>query len=89
HDLAAQARIAATLPDAKLIAVLREPASATLGVGIGGNALVGGSSHSFSLQPFSIEGSTGVNVAAGIGGLDLYYVPNFPMHRHHRRPHGY
>ena len=62
-------------------------ASATLGVGIGGNALIGGSSHTFSLQPFSIEGSTGVNVAAGIGGLDLAYVPNYPMHRRwrHRR----
>ncbi len=64
-------------------------ASATLGVGIGGNALVGGSNHSFSLQPFSIEGSTGVNVAAGIGGLDLYYVPNAPFRRHFHRHRNY
>ena len=64
-------------------------ASATLGVGVGGNALVGGSNHSFSLQPFSIEGSTGVNVAAGIGGLDLYYVPNSPMRRRFHHRHGY
>ena len=61
-------------------------ASATLGVGLGANALIGGSGHTLALQPLSIEGSTGVNVAAGIGGLDLAYVPNRPMrhHRHHR-----
>ncbi len=63
-------------------------ASATIGVGLGANALIGGSNHTVALQPLSIEGSTGLNIAAGIGGLDLYYVPNFPgrrMHRHHRR----
>ena len=64
-------------------------ASATLGVGVGGNALIGGSNHTFTLQPFSIEGSTGVNVAAGIGGLDLAYVPNVPMRRYHRHHHAY
>ena len=63
-------------------------ASATLGVGVGANALIGGSGHTFALQPQSIEGSTGVNVAAGIGGLDLSYVPNLPrhhLHHHHQR----
>ena len=60
-------------------------ASATLGVGIGANALIGGSSHTLALQPLSIEGSTGVNVAAGIGGLDLAYVHDRPLH--HRRHH--
>ncbi len=62
-------------------------ASATVGVGLGANVLVGGSDHTVALQPLSIEGSTGLDVAAGIGGLDLYYVPNRPMrrfHRHHR-----
>ena len=58
-------------------------ASATVGVGLGANALVGGSSRSFSLQPVSIEGSTGLNVAAGIGGLDLRYVhEGFRRHRY-------
>ena len=60
-------------------------ASATLGVGLGANALIGGSSHTLALQPLSIEGSTGVNVAAGIGGLDLAYVTNRPHRRLHRR----
>ena len=62
-------------------------ASATVGVGIGANALIGGSNHTFTLQPVSIEGSTGLNVAAGIGGIDLRFVPNrpYPIRRHHRR----
>jgi hypothetical protein len=46
-------------------------ASATAGVGAGAHALVGGSDHHFTLQPLSIEGSTGLNVAAGVAGLTL------------------
>ena len=45
--------------------------SATGGVGVGANVLVGGSSQSISLQPVSIEGNTGLNVAAGIGAITL------------------
>lgn len=44
---------------------------ATVGVGAAGNALVGGNHHSVVLQPVSIEGMTGLNVAAGIGTLTL------------------
>src|SRR5579871_4396025 len=47
-------------------------AEATLAVGLGANALIGGSGRSFALQPFSISGQTGLGVAAGIAGLDLY-----------------
>src|SRR5579872_760914 len=47
-------------------------AEATVAVGLGANALVGGSGRSFSLQPFSVTGQTGLGVAAGIAGLDLY-----------------
>jgi Protein of unknown function (DUF992) len=50
-------------------------ASATVGVGIGANVLVGGSGNTISLQPLSIEGNTGLNVAAGIAGLTLTYQP--------------
>lgn len=50
-------------------------ASATAGVGVGANVLVGGSGSSISLQPVSIEGNTGLNVAAGIGAITLTYVP--------------
>jgi len=49
-------------------------ASATIGVGVGANVLVGGSNSQITLQPVSIEGSVGLNVAAGIGGVDLKYV---------------
>ncbi len=46
-------------------------AGAAVGVGLGANALVGGSDRSIALQPLSIEGKTGLNVAAGIGGMTL------------------
>jgi hypothetical protein len=50
-------------------------ASATAGVGVGANLLVGGSDRSISLQPLSVEGNTGLNIAGGIAGLRLHYVP--------------
>jgi len=49
-------------------------ASATAGVGAGANVLVGGFDRSFALQPLSIEGNTGLNIAAGIGAITLHYV---------------
>ena len=49
--------------------------SATVGVGAGANVLVGGSNRTISLQPVSIEGNTGLNVAAGIGSISLRYQP--------------
>jgi hypothetical protein len=45
--------------------------SATLGVGVGGNVLVGGSDNSIALQPLSLQGQVGVNVAAGLESLEL------------------
>jgi len=50
-------------------------ASATAGVGVGANVLVGGSHDSISLQPLSIEGNTGLNVAGGVALLKLVYKP--------------
>jgi hypothetical protein len=47
-------------------------ASATVGVGLGAHALVGGFERSIALQPLSIEGNQGLNVAAGIGELTLH-----------------
>jgi hypothetical protein len=47
-------------------------AGAAVGVGLDANALVGGSSRSIGLQPVSIQGMTGVNVAAGIGEMTLH-----------------
>ena len=50
-------------------------ASATVGIGVGANALIGGSGNSFALQPLSIETNQGLNVAAGIGALTLSAAP--------------
>jgi hypothetical protein len=50
-------------------------AQATVGVGLGANVLVGGSANSVALQPLSIEGSTGLNAAAGIGQISLSCRP--------------
>ena len=45
--------------------------SATIGVGVGGNVLVGGSNNSIALQPLSVQGQVGVAVAAGLESLEL------------------
>ena len=50
-------------------------ASATAGVGVGANVLVGGFDKSFSLQPLSVSGNRGLNVAAGVGSITLKYAP--------------
>jgi hypothetical protein len=50
-------------------------AGATVGVGVGANVLVGGFNKSVSLQPLSVSGNQGLNVAAGIGSISLKYVP--------------
>lgn len=46
-------------------------ANAALGVGLGANALVGGSNNTIALQPLSVEGQTGFNVALGVAELTL------------------
>jgi hypothetical protein len=48
-------------------------ASVALGVGGGANVLVGGFHKSITLQPISVEGQNGLNVAAGIGAMTLHY----------------
>jgi hypothetical protein len=45
--------------------------SASVGVGAGGNVLVGGSNNSIALQPLSLQGQVGLNVAAGLESLEL------------------
>ncbi len=50
-------------------------AGASVGAGAAANALVGGSGNSFTLQPVSLEGMQGVNVAAGIGAISLTFQP--------------
>ncbi len=46
-------------------------AGASVGLGLGANALVGGNSKNFALQPLSGEAGTGLNVAAGVSRLQL------------------
>ena len=45
--------------------------SATIGVGLGGNVLIGGSANSIALQPLSVQGQIGLSVAVGLAGLEL------------------
>jgi hypothetical protein len=45
--------------------------SASIGVGAGGNVLVGGSNNTIALQPLSLQGQVGLNIAAGLASLEL------------------
>ncbi len=57
-------------------------AEATVGVGVGANILVGGNNDTVSLQPLSVSAQTGINIAAGVAGLELY--PARPPVRRYR-----
>ena len=50
-------------------------ASATVGVGLGANVLVGGSNNTISLQPLSVQAQTGLALAAGVASLSLRPAP--------------
>jgi hypothetical protein len=47
-------------------------AEATVGAGVGANVLVGGSDRTVTLQPVSVQGQTGLNLAIGVAGLELH-----------------
>lgn len=42
-----------------------------VGLGVGANALVGGTNRSIMLQPLSVSGQAGLNLALGVAGLEL------------------
>lgn len=46
-------------------------AEATIGIGLGGNFLIGGSSQGYALQPWSIQGQVGLNYSVAFAGLTL------------------
>lgn len=46
-------------------------AEVAVALGLGANALIGGSNSSVVLQPFSVQGTTGFNIAAGVSQLNL------------------
>jgi hypothetical protein len=66
-------------------------ANASVGVGFGGNFLVGGAANSYALQPISVQGQTGLNVAAGVADIELEPVAfahgGSRRHYHHRHRH--
>ena len=50
-------------------------ANASIGAGAGANILVGGSGSAFSLQPISVEGQVGINIAGGVTTVTLKPAP--------------
>ncbi|MGE3231375.1 MAG: DUF992 domain-containing protein [Hyphomicrobium sp.] len=46
-------------------------ADAAIGIGGGANVLVGGSNNSVVLQPLSVQGQTGLNLAVGVAELTI------------------
>jgi Protein of unknown function (DUF992) len=44
---------------------------ATVAVGLGANVLVGGSNRTVALQPLSVTGQVGLNVAVGVANLSI------------------
>ena len=47
-------------------------AEVSVAAGAGANVLVGGSNRTVTLQPLSLQGQVGLDVAAGIGQLELH-----------------
>lgn len=47
-------------------------ANIAVGLGVGGNVLVGGSHNTVALQPLSGEGNVGVGLSLGVGQLHLH-----------------
>jgi Protein of unknown function (DUF992) len=46
-------------------------AEATVALGLGANVLVGGSDRTVALQPLSVTGQAGLNLAVGVASLEL------------------
>ncbi len=44
----------------------------SIAAGLGANVLVGGSTSTVALQPISVQGQVGLNIAAGVGSLELH-----------------
>ena len=47
-------------------------AEASIAAGLGANVLIGGSNRSVALQPLSVQGQVGLNIAAGVSSLELH-----------------
>ena len=53
-------------------------AALTVGGGVGAHVLLGGFDKSIALQPVSVEGNTGLDVAAGVGEMSLRRAEPIP-----------
>ena len=49
-------------------------AEVSIAAGLGANVLVGGSNRTVALQPLSLQGQVGLDIAGGIGQLELHPV---------------
>ena len=49
-------------------------AEASVGAGLGANVLVGGNNRSVALQPLSVQGQVGLNLAAGVADIQLRFL---------------
>jgi hypothetical protein len=47
-------------------------AEMSIAAGLGANVLVGGSNRSVALQPLSVQGQVGLNIAAGVSSMELH-----------------
>jgi hypothetical protein len=47
-------------------------AEMSIAAGLGANVLVGGSNRAVALQPLSVQGQVGLNIAAGVSQLELH-----------------
>ena len=59
------------VPAFSLVTILGVSGEATLGAGLGANLLLGGSNRTVALQPISVSGQTGLNLAIGVAALQL------------------
>jgi hypothetical protein len=50
-------------------------AQGTVGVGVGANVLLSANTNQVTLQPVSVEGSVGLNAAAGVAAMSLRKSP--------------
>jgi hypothetical protein len=46
----------------------------SVAAGLGANVLIGGSNRTVALQPVSVQGQVGLDIAGGIGALELHPV---------------
>ena len=46
----------------------------SIAAGLGANVLVGGSDTTVALQPVSVQGQVGLNIAAGVGALEIHPI---------------